>query len=77
MIVFGSLVSSRILSNAFIAKIVGALNNYYATNLSQYLTVPVLNYFIYNYLSGKFYTNEYLGTHKNHTSSEMMYLPVV
>ena len=55
MLMFGSLLSSKVLSNMLVSKVVGIFRNAYASNLSAYLSTPVLNYFIYNYLySSKF-----------------------
>ena len=50
MLMLASLLSSKVLNNALVSKMIGVFKNAYASNLASYLTTPVLNYFIYNYL---------------------------
>lgn len=71
-ITFASLIASKVVSNAFVAKMVGVLNSTYASNLSSYLTSPVVCYFIYAFLYERFITFENLGSHASRSSQEII-----
>ena len=61
LLMFGSLFASKILSNAFIAKMVGKLRNSYGTSITGKLTEPILNYFIYGYLYENYFKKSQIG----------------
>ena len=76
MLMLGSLLSSKALNNALVSKMVGMFKNAYASNLASYLTTPVLNYLIYNYL----YENNFkraFSVYSSKSSTEMMIIPAV
>ena len=70
-----SLAVSKIISDAFNYKIVAGIDSAYLTSLSSYLTLPTINYFIYNYLFTNYFNKAYYNTNTK-SSTEMITLPV-
>ena len=54
-----SLALSKIISDAFNYKLLAGVDSAYLTSLSKYLTLPTLNYFIYNYLFSNYFEKSY------------------
>lgn len=73
----GSLVATKLATNLFVSKLAGKFDNGYLTSLTMYLANPALNYFIYDYLTKQFYTNNNLGAKLNHSTQEKMIIPIV
>ncbi|KAL4463816.1 hypothetical protein ABPG74_005753 [Tetrahymena malaccensis] len=76
IIMFGSLFTSKVLNNAFVSKIVGRFDNYYAVNFSSYLTEPVLNYFIYNWGYDRYFKKSFK-SYSQKSKLESVMIPVL
>jgi hypothetical protein len=76
LMMLGSLLSSKVINNALVSKMVGVFKNAYANNLASYLTTPVLNYLIYNYLYENNYKNAF-SAYSAKSSTELMLIPAV
>nr|AAL73469.1 Tlr 3Fp protein [Tetrahymena thermophila] len=68
-IMFASLSISKILNNKLVPPLIGQFQNYYAANLTSFLTYPVLNYFTYNWFFDRIFKTTFKSY--NRKSSKM------
>ncbi|KAL4469123.1 hypothetical protein ABPG72_005893 [Tetrahymena utriculariae] len=74
ILTLGSLLGSKIVTNIFVAKTVGVLDNYYASNFISYLAEPLLNYIAYNYLYKEQFKKNYISKEKGDLA--LMLMPI-
>ncbi|KAL4500859.1 hypothetical protein ABPG72_020093 [Tetrahymena utriculariae] len=74
ILTLGSLLGSKIVTNIFVAKTVGVLDNYYASNFISYLAEPLLNYIAYNYLYKEQFQKNYISKEKGDLA--LMLMPI-
>ncbi|KAL4510157.1 hypothetical protein ABPG72_010350 [Tetrahymena utriculariae] len=75
ILTLGSLLGSKIVTNIFVAKTVGVLDNYYASNFISYLAEPLLNYIAYNYLYKEQFQKNYISKEKGDLA--LMLMPIL